>query len=315
MKFFVYSCECNTPTDGVIFRGIYNLLNKIYPNSEFYNLPDNARWYRDANFISEENLHLDKKFDAIIVPGSPFLWHYYYDTFKIKNLLRIKQLHKCPVIWLGIGACLPYYGRDLFDKIHFEQTNKIFSGDLVIVRDSLAKSILDKSGIQSTHLVCPSYFSQDVHEKTKENLIVFYEPGIGLSYGDWQDKKKLENYYDIYREFSQNDCDVVVKDFEEIEFAEKIGLKGVRLLKDTDDTLNTVREYRNVLSGRVHIAIPSLISGANVGIIPIDTRYLTITNFVDCDINNKEELGKMKGLKRNLLDDFNQYVKLIKEVL
>ena len=98
---------------------------------------------------------------------------------------------------------------------------------------------------------------------------------------------------------------VVVKDVEEVEFAEKIGLTNVRVLKDVDDTLDTVCKYKNVLSGRVHVAVPALISGCSVRLLAIDTRYLTAVNGVD----KPEKLGY------NLEVDFEVYEKLIQEVL
>ena len=315
MKFFIYCCECNTPTDGVIFRGVYNLLNQVYPNVEYSHLPDNSRGYRDMGILSDSDLLSGEKFDAIIVPGSPFLWHYYYDTPKIKNLLRAKEIHKCPIIWMGVGACLPEDHLHLFDDLHFQKTKEIFGNDLVIVRDKIAKSIMDQSGVIAHNLVCPSFFSQGVTAKSKENLIVFYEPTIGLSWQGWTDKAKLEEYYDIFREFNKLGCDVVVKDIEEVEFGEKIGLTNIRVLQDTDDCLNTVKEYKNVLSGRVHCAVPAMVAGCNIGIIPIDTRYTTITDFLDCAVRNKSDLNNMKILNKDLTEDLEIYRILLREFL
>lgn len=315
MNFFVYGCEYNTATDGIIYRGMTNLITEIYPNVEFSYLKSGSRFYRDSTLLPDGELLSGQKFDAILIPGSPFLWHYYYDTPKIKNLLRAKEIHKCPVIWVGIGSCLPYDQRHLFDQIHLEKTKEIYDNDLVFVRDNLAQEIMVNSGVKSTHLVCPSFFSQGISAKTKENLIVFYEPTIGLSWQSWTDPKKLEEYYDIYREFYKNGADVVVKDKEEVEFAEKIGLNNVRVLVDVEDCLNTVKEYKNVLSGRVHCAVPSIISGAKVGLIPIDTRYLTIENFTDCIISNKNELDKIKNLEYNIEGDREEYKKQIREFL
>jgi hypothetical protein len=231
---------------------------------------------------------------------------------------------------MGIGSCFPLDNTEIaFRSDHIENTKRIFDGDLVIVRDSLAQEIMEKSGVKSTHLVCPSYYSQELRTLNgveyigqysnevddmdfhphpvprKDNLIVFYEPTIGLSHQSWTDPKKLEEYYDIYREFYKNGADVVVKDVEEVEFAEKIGLKNVRVLKDVDDTLDTVCRYKRVLSGRVHAAIPALISGCEVRLLPIDTRYLTAVNGVD----------KLERLCYNLEEDFEVYEGLIREVL
>lgn len=69
------------------------------------------------------------------------------------------------------------------------------------------------------------------------------------------------------------------------------------------------------VSGRVHCAVPSIISGAKVGLIPIDTRYLTIENFTDCIISNKNELDKIKNLEYNIEGDREEYKKQIREFL
>ena len=358
MKLFIFGCEKNTSTDGVIYRGTTTILSRLYPEAEYSYLKEASRFYRDSTILSDEELLAGQKFDAIIFPGSPAIWDQYHKTPKIHNLLRAKQIHNCPVIWMGIGACLPLDHRDiLYTEDHLKATKEIFGDDLVIVRDSLAKSIMDRAGVSSEHLACPSYWSQrvvnfgynlpkidDEHTELvpvevklsyldnsihsvpsprKENLIVFYEPTIGLSHQSWTDPKKLEEYYDIFREFAKNGADVVVKDVEEVEFAEKIGLTDVRVLKDVDDTLDTVCKYKNVLSGRVHVGVPAAISGCNFGVIPIDTRYLTIPGH---DVNTKSELDKIQKLgynketnsdrgEFNLEVDFEVYEKLIRGVL
>lgn len=353
MKFLIYGCESTTPTDGVIYRGCTTVLSRIYPEAVYSYLKQGSRFYRDSTLLPDEELLSGEKFDAIVVPGSPFLWDQYHKTAKIANLLRAKEIHNCPVIWMGIGSCLPLDHRDiLFSDEHLAATKRIYGNDLVIVRDSLAQEIMQKSGVKSEHLVCPSYYSQRIDrievtdysqnfnygsgtfslpagkfeiqygtagveitkilEPRKENLIVFYEPTIGLSHQSWTDPKKLEEYYEIYREFAKNGADVVVKDVEEVEFAEKIGLTDVRVLKDVDDTLDTVCKYKNVLSGRVHCAVPALISGCNCRLIPIDTRYLTIPGH---DVNTKSELDRIQKLVYNLDKDFERYEVLIREVL
>lgn len=75
--------------------------------------------------------------------------------------------------------------------------------------------------------------------------------------------------------------DIVCAMEEEVEYATKLGLPAPRVLKNAKDTMDTVRKYRNVFSGRVHVGVPAKVSEANVDLIPIDSRYATLT-----DVNN-----------------------------
>ena len=60
------------------------------------------------------------------------------------------------------------------------------------------------------------------------------------------------------------------------------------------------------------IGVPAAISGCNVGVIPIDSRYLTIPGH---DVSKKSELDRMKKLGYNVDVDFEVYEKLIRGVL
>lgn len=50
-----------------------NLLNEIYDNPKLIYLPRNLGDKRDFSMLTDDELYSNKKFDAIIIPGSPFL--------------------------------------------------------------------------------------------------------------------------------------------------------------------------------------------------------------------------------------------------
>jgi len=207
---------------------------------------------------------------------------------------------------MGIGSCFCIKDYHLFDQIHKEKTKEIYANSLIFVRDSLAKIQIESSGLDCTHIPCPSYFStlEDNFPKTKDSLLVYYEPKIGVSQVDWHDPKKLQEFYDKNTEFQRKyNADVVVKEASEVEWAEKIGLPTPRVLTDSEDTLKTVSKYRRVLTGRVHIGVPALITGCSVELIPVDSRYLTISDFSG------------QNLTRDLSEDLKIYQSLIKKFL
>jgi len=93
MRVLLYTRKAFTPTDGIILQGTINILNQTLDNPEYVYLSDINKFQRDTMEIPEDQLELGE-IDLIVVPGSPFLWHYYYDTHKIKNLTRL--IHKYP---------------------------------------------------------------------------------------------------------------------------------------------------------------------------------------------------------------------------
>lgn len=77
-----------------------------------------------------------------------------------------------------------------------------------------------------------------------------------------------------------------------------VDMRGVEV-KDHLDLLNKVCYRKKVITDRVHQAIPAFMSGAEVELIPLDSRYLTFE----------------EGKKRNLENDRKNLVQLLREAI
>jgi hypothetical protein len=258
--------------------------------------------------MTDEEYLVGENFDAIIIPGSPYLWHYFHHSHKYRNTFRLKQKHpSTPLIWMGVGSCLDLGSESLMSNVeHHNATRTLMSGDLVLLRDSLASTICNQSGVNNTYIPCPSYYSiEPFTPKKHENLIVWYEPTLGISHGFWRSNPNiLAKYYKYYTDFVEKltEYDIICKESCEIEFATKLGLKEPRVLVNYQDTIETVSHYKNVISGRVHIGVPAMISGAKVQLLTIDSRAKTLTEFQDKVTN--EMLDKNFEVYKKLIVDF-----------
>lgn len=304
-KILIFGGECNTSTDGIIYEGCINLLNDTFGQCEFV-YSSTGRVSRDLSLLSDEELKVNERFDAIIIPGSPWLWHLFHHSFKIKNLLKLKNLHKdTPLIFMGIGSCLPLGKYDLmYDQEHINAIQEIFKNSLTFVRDSLAKDILDNANVESFLFPCPSYYCYKTLPKQpqeEKHLISFFEPShtfYSISHGDWQDKDKLDEYYNRLLEYQKKyNADVVCKEQGEVKYAQRIGLPTPRVLKDKYDTMNTMKSYTHMLSGRVHHGVPFFVSGfKELELIPIDSRHLTYEDFKNINSINLQTYGALYKL-------------------
>lgn len=307
--------------DGIIVEGCKSILN-IASFDRYVEI-------RDTTEQSAEDFYPNEKFDLIVYCGTPWLWDQMQYTAKYRNTLKLIQCHReAKVVWLGLGSAL-YLGDENKSILKYpedqEMLRNTFENSLVFVRDSLAHEILTKAKVEHHFLPCPSYFFNQVCATSKENDVLFYHaPKTGIASG-YFDEKRLKEYNDIFTNFQQcsarydnfANCVVAVCEKEEFPIARELFGTTPILLKDTIDTFNICKKARRVLSGRIHNAVPALVYGAEVGIVPVDSRARVVTDFFDIGVQNTNDLSKIK--KCDILklrnDNMEVYRKLIKDYL
>lgn len=299
--------------DGIIVEGCKSILN--------INHFDRYITINDFTTQNISEFYTDEKFDLIIYCGTPWLWDQMQHSPKYKNVLTVKEAHpEAKMVWLGIGSSL--YISDINSSILRNSTDQemlrnTFQNDLVMVRDSLAHEILNKAGVENHFLPCPSYFFKPVCQTSKECDVIFYHaPKTGISAGYW-DEKKIEEYRDIFREFYKiyYHAEIAVCEPSEIQIVQNVFKKTPILLKDPIDTFHMCKGARTVLSSRIHNAVPAMVYGAEVGIVPVDSRVKVLTDFFDVEVNNPGDLHKIKQVDITRLTSTNIeiYRKLLKE--
>jgi hypothetical protein len=288
--------------DGIIVEGCKSILN--IAAFDRYIFIDDHKLQQTVDFYPDE------KFDLIVYCGTPWLWDGMEYTAKYVNTLAVRDAHpEAKMVWLGIGSSL-YLNDENSTILRTTNDQKMlretFKNDLVFVRDSLAHDILHQAGVNHHYVMCPSYFFNPVCETTREYDVIFYHaPKTGISCDYW-DEQKLREYNNIYAYFSTEvELKVAVCEKEEVEIVRKLFGRNPILLKDPIDTFNICKKARKVLSGRIHNAVPALVYGAEVGIVPVDSRHRVLTDFFDIKVENVADLSKIKKCDINALRNGN----------
>lgn len=308
MRILVVGPQENNSTDGVIIKGIKFLLNAAYKieQLDYYELRDTVIQDPVTSFYSFN------QYDLVVVAGTPWLWDSFQKSVKYQNLINCFKIHnQAKKLFLGIGSCLTFdmVGTNILRRPEEQDgMRRLFRGHTVIVRDDLAYMKLQYAGVDCASLPCPAYFCYSGHKEILErqdtadtNVIVFQDPRKSISAVDWQDSGKLDAVFAKYREFYTKHYpkEVYVASAADIPGALEAGLPTPKVLKTADDTLNLMAGAKKVLSGRVHCAVPAIVSGADVELIPLDTRSLVVT---------------ARPQPLNLLSYFSEYMAILSQL-
>lgn len=281
MNILMIGADPSSPTDGVITKGIRYLLEKTYLIHEYtYVLLDDHKLQGLSDFEPNQD------FNLIVICGTPWLWDSFHLSHKYKNVLTAFAVHPdAKRLFLGIGSCLSLDAHHsiLRRKEEVDGMRRLFTGSRVIVRDQIAKDILDDAFIHAELLPCPAYFcygDDDQMSLKMDDILIFQDPTLSISAADWLDPYKLSEYWQGMLEYQKYfDAKVYCALSQEVVSAKEQGFGDVTLLNGPEHTLNVMRHARTVLSGRVHCAVPAIVQGADTTIMPLDTRASTVTDF------------------------------------
>ena len=317
---FLFTINPKTATDGIIANGATNILKHVFGEYEI-KVANEPPGKFDLEDLPDACFYPAEKFDAIIILGTPWLWDQFYKSKKYRNLMRLFKLHKnTPRVYMGVGSCLLLNdnGVDILTrKSEAKNIRNMMSGPINIVRDRLAKDALDAVGVKSCLLPCPSYFCYGLEPiepiKSDKNILIWYNPLTGISNCYWKNKKELNRYTAIIKDFynaykPEVYCAVNMPSHydEDLIWAKKLGLPNPVILKDYEHTKKVIMGAGKVLSGRVHCSVPAFVQGKPIGILPIDSRARVLTDFgCQAIVNNLKPFRSMEFKKR----DFSKYLK------
>lgn len=305
-------------TDGMIILGIKYLLERSLKDQEV-----NYKYIILKNSIPQNAVEFDmnSEVDLVVVCGTPWLWDSFQDSVKYQNLATCFSKHpNAKRVFMGIGSCLPleWINSDLCRRPEeVAGIKKLFEGSTIIVRDHIAKDILDFAGIENYHLPCPAFFSNR-HEKvqliksynraTDENALIYTDPRLTLSASLWQDPAKVDEYHSKVKEFYHEYRPLVycVSSAEQKSFMD-LGLPKPKLIRTYQDTVKAVENARRILSGRVHCAVPGYglhiengYTPVYIDLMDIDSRVFTFTNFNNIYNFDPYEVEYIKILNKEL---------------
>lgn len=319
MKILMFSPDHTNSTDGVIINGIHNLLKHVYGDYEF----DYIEFDRNE-VCTDEQLKCNEHYDLIVIAGTPWLWDLFNRSVKWKNLERCFEIHKkSKKLFMGIGSCFfpeMEYNNTCERQEEVDAFRKIYSQAVVIVRDSIAYNKLKKAGIECTLLVCPSFFCYGIEpiipQTKSENVLIWYDPLMGLSRSGWSDTNKLNNYIKLNVDFYKKFNPTIYTHLEcEKELAVKIGLPEPKLIGGWANTLSIMQNANFVLSGRVHCSVPAFVQGKPVGLLQIDSRARVISDFGGTIITDINQYNNMGYHHRDFSLHLDKYVQILNKIL
>lgn len=287
MKILIYSEDRLRATDGNIYQGTFNILRKKYPTASIDYIK-----YEDFELVGRDYFQPQMQYDLVVLAGTPWIWDQFYLSAKYKNWLTLKATHpEAKFIMMGIGSCLNLQDIDTHlvrqpKDIPF--LKELTKGCTVIVRDFLAHEILNYGEVDNILLPCPSFWVDMPEQKKIGNALVWFDPLMGISSAAWENNFSLLAYETRFLEFYKKyKPDVYCVYEKEKASAIAIGLPEPMLLGNIKESHNHLAGRENVLSGRVHCAIPAFVAGAKVDLVATDSRAATYYEFIDAIEYNK----------------------------
>lgn len=270
----------NFPTDGMIIRGVHNILKHTFPG---YTHKHTLLW--DSKLNTEEDFYKGEKFDLIVQTGSPFLWDQMHLSDKWKNLKLCSHVHpNTKVLMLGIGSAILLGHNSIVLE---DDVTGFLKSCQVVVRDFKASELLRAYKVSHELLPCPAFLSTlGVEAKeSSTSAAVWYDPRHGIAACGWNDRQNFLKYLTEYKRFIEREG---VKDIYFVNLIEHpaaifTGDYNFIRLESPQDVLLMINKHCRILSGRVHCAIPAVAAGRTVRLLAVDSRANTLYDFPSVD--------------------------------
>jgi len=319
MKILCFCADHTNSTDGVIVKGINVILSHVFEEYEIKILDVDADYVYSGIEVFENEI-----FDLIVIAGTPWIWDQFHLSIKWKNLVKIINTHNySKKLFFGIGSC--FFPEDEYLEIaerpaEQDAMREIYTGAKVIVRDWIAFNKLTKAGVNCELLVCPSYFCYGIQPivptKSSENVLIWYDPTIGVSSVGWKKQTKLEEYLNLNLDyFKEYKPTVYTHLTSEIKAANYIGLPEPKLIGGWRNTLSIMQNANYVLSGRVHCYVPAFVQGKPCGLLSVDSRSRVVSDFGGTVISNINQFKNLGYQFRNFDLYLNRYKDILKDIM
>lgn len=339
--------------DDFVREGIKYLLRQYFKNEEieFQNIhkhsPITARhgfeWFRNLRLSSRVDKIIPKNWskdriaeaDIVVQSGAPVYWchevggGHCYNNEWYKPLIKERFLKNknTKLLNLAAGTCQTYYsdGSEFCEGCNAYIKEFFDLASVTTLRDTLAKTVLNKIGIDAPVIPCSSIFAIDEHglkNEGEEYVVVNYmKGGAHYTFGQKIDIEKWEREFKkFYFELKEKERVIVSchnqKEVDEaLEFDSKAEIFYVK-----DDYLEYMKFYSKAKFGimnRVHGAFLMASYGKPSIVIGNDSRARMpeeiglrhyFVNDVDYELLNKEYEFLVNGA-----DDFSQRFKAIKK--
>ncbi len=339
--------------DDFVREGIKYLLRQHFENEkiEFENIHKHSPITTRYGYENFRNLRLSSKVDKIIPKswskdrvfeadilvqsGAPVYWchevggGHCYNNEWYKPLIKDRFLKNknTKLLNLAAGTCQTYHsdGREFCEKCNTYIKEFYELADVTTVRDTLAKVIFSKIGLDVPVIPCSSIFAIDEHNLKNEGeeyvVVNYMKGGAHYTFGQKIDFEKWESEFKkFYFELKEKER-VIVSCHNQKEVDEALELDPkAEIFYEKDDYLAYMKFYGKAKFGimnRVHGAFLMASYGKPSIVIGNDSRARMpeeiglkhyFVNDADYEVLNKEY-----EFLKNGADSFSERFKVIKE--
>lgn len=353
MKISIITTVDHNVGDDFAREGIKHLLRQHFKNEamEFQNIHKHSpittrygfEWFRNLRFSSRVDKIIPKSWtkdkimevDVVVQSGAPVYWchevggGHCYNNEWYKPLIKERFLKNknTKLLNLAAGTCQKYHsnGSEFCDKCYDHMKEFYNLADVTTVRDTLAKVVFGKIGIDVPVIPCSSIFAIDEHglkNEGKEYVVVNYMKGGGhYTFGQKIDFEKWESgFKKFYFELKVKEK-VIFSCHNQKEVDEALELDPkAEIFYQQDDYLAYMKFYSKAKFGimnRVHGAFLMASYGKPSIVVGNDSRArmpeeIGLKNYFVNDAGY-ELLNKEYEYLKNGADNFSERFKVIKE--
>ena len=284
--------------DQLIYLGAKHLITEALGGSQNIDFKQFDIYRAEHNPITYPSFYPWGDIDIIALAGSPWIWDQCLKSPKYQVLTNVlKRYPKIKKIALGLGSCFTWEQYEsminnpllslqqvlnISDDSCIQLIDLYKQFDYITVRDHFCKLFFDKLGIESydrfdTSIYAYPHFSPLKSVRTDKKILWFIDPSQGLSHSNLPFKN--QDYIDYELNWAkENDADIYCNSYQSMLTLRKLGIQNSSFSVDLDFIYHKLSEYSEILSGRIHMAAMSFLASIpKITILPVDTRFLTVT--------------------------------------
>jgi hypothetical protein len=249
--------------DRVIFQGIKNLM------TDTIGLHNALELDVDGAELPEREL------DLLIFCGTPQVSRFTSPLPIHRKILSALDQKRFPILNIGAGSFFfnNQAPSEFLRQMLLGAPSRVFlryaDFDLLTVRDRPAQQVMQALEVPAHLLPCPGFFSTlDLPQRRRFRKLI--SPlGFTSTYWDQFDGSIFDLYVDLMREF--DDFVFLAHDQSDIELLETLGA-DYHVCEREDEFLKLLSECSDLLTFRIHSALPAQSLGARVLLLGFDNR-------------------------------------------
>jgi len=255
--------------DDVTFESIHHIVTQVVGKHEIIKVDD--------QHLFEKTFSDDG--DILIVDGTPWIWNGCTRSEKYENLKKVLEGYKNkPRIALSIGNSYTFAFAGEISSAESKELLDVWNQfDLVVTRDSLTFSILEKSGVSNLingldiSIFLPDVYPLALFEGRHPCLYVY---GKGAFNSGYMPKDYSEWVFNFQKKFVNDFTPKIISTYKKDANIKDLLFENTENVTSVTELVETFSYANLILSGKIHAAIPAFAYGIPTYLIPVDMRYI-----------------------------------------